>query len=153
MKKKWFTPFRESEVTSEDQWAARRQFMLGSLIPASLVKGAACPSYPGDQFNKAQANSYKQITTYNNYYEFSTNKEHVHLYTGDFNPDPWQLQIDGEVEKPLTLDITALTKKLHNEERIYKLRCVEGWSMIIRWPSQPPGPDTWNSSVWSVPQR
>jgi len=83
--------------------------------------------------DKLKPNTLKQITHYNNYYEFSTNKEAVRILAQELTTDPWTLTIDGEVEKTITLDLEDIKKLFDEEERIYRLRCVEGWSMVIPW--------------------
>ena len=82
----------------------------------------------GDPLNKFQ-----EITNYNNYYEFSTNKESVAGEAQAFKPYPWQVEVTGLVNNPLTLDLDDLYKRYPQEERIYRLRCVEAWSMVIPW--------------------
>jgi sulfoxide reductase catalytic subunit YedY len=82
----------------------------------------------------AESPSSKQaVTHYNNYYEFSTNKEAVHLLAQELTTTPWEVVIDGEVETPLRFDVDALHGRFGQEERIYRLRCVEGWSMVVPW--------------------
>jgi sulfoxide reductase catalytic subunit YedY len=77
--------------------------------------------------------SFEDATHYNNYYEFGTNKSDPAENAHTLRTRPWTVQIDGEVKKPLTLDIDRITKLAPLEERIYRLRCVEGWSMVIPW--------------------
>ena len=78
-------------------------------------------------------NPYKQITSYNNFYEFTTNKERVKKLSHTLKINDWKIQIDGLVEKPFNIDIENLIKKFTLEERIYRFRCVEGWSMVVPW--------------------
>ena len=75
---------------------------------------------------------FNDITHYNNYYEFSTDKYEPADLSKNFNPRPWTIKVEGLVNKPKTFDIDALLK-MHLEERIYRMRCVEGWSMVIPW--------------------
>lgn len=82
----------------------------------------------GDPLNK-----FEEITNYNNFYEFSTNKESVAREAAGFNPYPWQVEITGLVNNPMVLDIDDIYKRYPQEERIYRLRCVEAWSMVIPW--------------------
>lgn len=77
-------------------------------------------------------NSFKEITNYNNFYEFSTSKSSVAEYAKDFVTRPWTVEVGGMVSKPKTFDIEELLK-IDQEERIYRFRCVEGWSMVIPW--------------------
>ena len=73
------------------------------------------------------------ITNYNNYYEFSNDKKAVKVLAQDLTLHPWTITVDGEVENPFTIDIDDLTKLFAMEERIYRFRCVEGWSMVVPW--------------------
>lgn len=78
-------------------------------------------------------NTYKDITNYNNYYEFTTDKEKVASLSQNFVTRPWTFEVGGMVRNPKVYDIDDLMKKFPNEERIYRLRCVEAWSMVIPW--------------------
>ncbi|BDX21011.1 protein-methionine-sulfoxide reductase catalytic subunit MsrP [Polynucleobacter sp. TUM22923] len=82
---------------------------------------------------KDDLTSYKNITTYNNFYEFGTDKADPAANAGSLQTRPWTVTIEGLVKKPVTLDIDALLKLAPMEERIYRMRCVEGWSMVIPW--------------------
>jgi sulfoxide reductase catalytic subunit YedY len=77
--------------------------------------------------------AFKDATTYNNFYEFGTDKSDPAHYAGSLKTRPWTVAIEGEVKRPLTLDIDRLMKLAPLEERVYRLRCVEGWSMVIPW--------------------
>ena len=77
--------------------------------------------------------SYETITNYNNYYEFSFNKEEVAKKAADLVTSPWPIEIAGLVDKPQVIDVSALLSQYKQEERVYRLRCVEGWSMVIPW--------------------
>ncbi len=144
-----------SEITPEDVYRSRRQFLTlaGASIGAGLLAacgqsaasqpaatGGTAPAQPSalygsgtkDEIGDA-ANSFEQISTYNNYYEFSTNKEAVHTLATGFKTDPWTISVDGLVTKPQTFAIEDLRKQFGEEERVYRLRCVEGWSMVIPW--------------------
>lgn len=80
---------------------------------------------------------YENVTHYNNFYELSTDKETPAKIASSFQPRPWTVQIDGLVNRPLTLDYDALLKLAPLEERVYRHRCVEGWSMVIPWTGYP----------------
>jgi sulfoxide reductase catalytic subunit YedY len=80
-----------------------------------------------------KATPYKDVTGYNNFYEFGTDKEDPARNAHTLKTRPWTVQVDGEVKKPMTLDIDTLLKLAPMEERIYRMRCVEGWSMVIPW--------------------
>jgi sulfoxide reductase catalytic subunit YedY len=81
----------------------------------------------------AELTSFEDITNYNNYYEFSTNKELVASLSEDFVTNPWTIEVGGMVNKPGTFGIEDILQKFPREERIYRLRCVEAWSMVIPW--------------------
>jgi sulfoxide reductase catalytic subunit YedY len=120
---------RPSEITPERVWRDRRGFLgaaLGLLAGAGVHRMAA--SAESDR-----PNTLEQISRYNNYYEFSTNKEVVWKLAEEFKPSPWTLTVEGEVEKPRAWAIEDLLKRFAQEDRIYRLRCVEGWSMVIPW--------------------
>lgn len=101
-----------------------------SLSP-SQPRPTSDPSIKADEFG-APANTWDEITTYNNYYEFSTDKEAVAEIAKDFKTNPWTVTVGGLVDKPRTFDLDDL-RRLGSEERIYRLRCVEAWSMVIPW--------------------
>jgi len=82
---------------------------------------------------KETATSYEEATTYNNFYEFGMDKDDPAKYAERLQTRPWAISIEGLVKKPMTLDIDALLKLAPMEERIYRMRCVEGWSMVIPW--------------------
>ncbi|MGD7453349.1 protein-methionine-sulfoxide reductase catalytic subunit MsrP, partial [Ralstonia pseudosolanacearum] len=76
---------------------------------------------------------FDEVTTYNNFYEFGTDKSDPARYAGTLRPHPWQVSVEGLVKAPKTYDLDDLMKMAPMEERIYRLRCVEGWSMVIPW--------------------
>jgi sulfoxide reductase catalytic subunit YedY len=78
-------------------------------------------------------NTFREITNYNNYYEFTTDKQGVASLARKFDPNPWSLEIDGLVNNPLSLSLDDLLSQFTQEDRIYRLRCVEAWSMVIPW--------------------
>jgi sulfoxide reductase catalytic subunit YedY len=108
-------------------------------LAASAVALAGTPLFAALSFEREKANrgleltSYDQITTYNNFYEFSTDKEAPAKLAKNFKPKAWTLSIGGEVQKKVTLDIDQLLKLIPAEERVYRFRCVEGWSMVVPW--------------------
>jgi len=118
---------RPSEITPESAWLARRSFMRAALL------AAAWPRSAGAGVDAETPNTLEQIGRYNNYYEFSTNKEVVWKLAEDFQPLPWTLTVEGEVEKPRTWALETLLSRFAQEDRVYRLRCVEGWSMVIPW--------------------
>jgi len=139
-----------SEITPRALFESRRDFMrhvaVGSIAGGALLETltqTALAQTPGAQKLAAKANaayvvmdrqtSFKDASTYNNFYEFGTDKSDPAQNAGTLKTRPWTIAIEGEVKKPLTLDIDALLKLAPLEERIYRLRCVEGWSMVIPW--------------------
>ncbi len=128
----------EFEVTDEERFRQRRQLVkamgllpVAGLLPAGLEAGncALADFAAGD----IELNTYHEITHYNNYYEFSTNKQAVALLARSMPLRPWTLEVSGEVENPLLLDIDTVINQQQIVERIYRFRCVEGWSMVIPW--------------------
>jgi sulfoxide reductase catalytic subunit YedY len=123
---------------------------IGALVASSLALGACgtegselAPAKAADASDlKTSAttdelsdplNSFEAITNYNNYYEFSVDKEEVARLAKDFKTSPWTVQVGGLVNNPKTYDIDDLRKRFTMQERIYRLRCVEAWSMVIPW--------------------
>jgi methionine sulfoxide reductase catalytic subunit len=88
---------------------------------------------PNSLYSVKDVTPYKSATTYNNFYEFGTDKADPASYASSLQTRPWTITIDGLVKRPQTLDIDALLKLAPLEERIYRMRCVEGWSMVIPW--------------------
>ena len=140
-----FKKIPSSEITPEHIYNDRRNFIknLGLILSSTALSTFTNTGFAGlntlpsfiqskDHGNE-KLTSFKDITSYNNYYEFGTSKtdpqDHAHL----LKIDPWSISIEGSVAKPLKLDIDELIKLIPIEERIYRLRCVEGWSMVIPW--------------------
>jgi sulfoxide reductase catalytic subunit YedY len=141
-------PVTPSEITPKHIYLSRRDFMrAGGLIAGSVALAACAPqvtesgpeptadaSYAAktDELGDA-VNSLKDITNYNNYYEFTTSKEGVAQLAKDFKTSPWDVEVYGLVKNPRTYGVEDLSKAFQPEERIYRLRCVEAWSMVIPW--------------------
>lgn len=131
-------PVKSSEITPHSLYLSRREFLktIGILTGSALL--AACApnvnTFPGktDELGDP-ANSFEDITQYNNYYEFSENKEVVNRLSKDFRSHPWTVEVTGLVNRPRKFAIEDLIRRFPQEERIYRLRCVEGWSMVIPW--------------------
>ena len=137
-----------SDITPQSHYLRRRELMLG--LAASAAAGA-WPSHaqtvrPGKLAALPGARSavpgavtmdkvtpYGDASSYNNFYEFGTDKSDPARHAGTLKPRPWALVVEGECKKPGTYDLDALLKLAPMEERIYRLRCVEGWSMVIPW--------------------
>lgn len=128
----------ENEVTEEALYRNRRRFLqqgsaliLGSL-PLLKARAQDCVNAPL-QLPEDSPNSIEQISHFNNYYEFSTSKDVVYQLAQDLTVSPWSVRIEGECEQPQTLGIEDLLGLFDQEQRLYRLRCVEGWSMVIPW--------------------
>ena len=119
---------RPSEITSKENYLNRRDFIRAGSIAGALANIRA------SEFSTDETpNDYEDVTTYNNYYEFGTGKADPHVYAADFDPLPWKITVDGHAEKTGTFDFDDFIKPFDLEERIYRLRCVEAWSMVIPW--------------------
>ncbi|KQV79523.1 sulfoxide reductase catalytic subunit YedY [Massilia sp. Root351] len=141
-------PF-SSEITPRAIFESRRSFIqqmaVGSIAGGALLEMATrqafaqgTPGKLGAKLNPAYSaldkqTAFKDATTYNNFYEFGTGKDDPARNAHTLKPRPWTVSIEGEVKKPLTLDLDQLLKLAPLEERVYRLRCVEGWSMVIPW--------------------
>lgn len=125
-----------SDITSESVYFNRRAFMLGAaglLLSAETLAGLNAKKSPLSQLAaNDKPNSLKDITSYNNFYEFGTDKSDPAQNAGSLKMRPWSVLVDGEVAKPRRFAIEDLLK-FPLEERVYRLRCVEGWSMVIPW--------------------
>ncbi len=138
-----------SEITPREVFESRRTFIkqlaAGSIAGAALAEMALREAFAQSARQKLaakpntayaiveKATEYQGATSYNNFYEFGTDKSDPARYAGTLRTRPWTVAIEGEVKKPMTLDIDSLLKLAPLEERIYRLRCVEGWSMVIPW--------------------
>ena len=148
---------RSSEITDEQVYLRRREFMR--LAGAAAITGAvgalagACGEEPSAEARRRQRcgrgqsplanvkpkvvstdeklNTFEEITSYNNFYEFGTGKNDPQRYAGSLKTSPWTVKIDGLCNKPASYQLEDLIKPHQLEERIYRLRCVEAWSMVI----------------------
>ena len=120
------------DVTPEIKYLNRRQLILGSA--AALTGGIGGIVNASSQFSTDETpNTYEQITNYNNYYEFGTRKGDPAKYAHTLKTSPWSIKIDGLVDRPMTLSMSDIFKKMVIEQRIYRFRCVEAWSMVSPW--------------------
>ncbi len=150
---------RSSEITPEHIYLNRRQFMKAGALAAGALALAACGIEPGSSSGATTAvteaaavteapppsagamtdelgdplTDFESVTGYNNFYEFTTDKEGVARLAKDFKTRPWTVEVGGLVNKPRTFGIEDLMKEFPSQERIYRLRCVEAWSMVIPW--------------------
>lgn len=135
-----------SQITPEEVWASRRTWLkqagLGALalgaggLPVSAALAGTGP-YAGRRDPKYvvtdKLTSEKDVSSYNNFYEFGSGKQDPAKYAGKMQTQPWSVVVEGEVAKPRTFDIDDLLKLAPLEERVYRMRCVEAWSMVIPW--------------------
>jgi sulfoxide reductase catalytic subunit YedY len=143
-----------SEITPKRSYISRRAFITGAVAAGAALAGGAYlrSGSSGEHSETVEASgeklsgivksqysttetptSFKDITNYNNYYEFSTDKYAPAGLSKNFRTRPWTVRVEGMVKKPQTLDIDSIMKLAPLEERIYRMRCVEGWSMVIPW--------------------
>ena len=134
-----------SEITDKAVYLSRRRFLLAGTA-AALATGGALPAWaapePAKRFSDLRKSPYsvtesptrlQDVTHYNNFYEFGTDKESPAKTAHTLRTRPWTVVVEGEVKHPKTYDIDALLRLSPLEERIYRMRCVEGWSMVIPW--------------------
>ncbi len=144
-------PVLSSEITPKSQYLSRRDFLKAAGIVSGTALLAACASKATEQAGASDAealnpsasssadelgdalNSFDEITNYNNFYEFSTDKQAVAKLSKDFTTEPWTVEVSGLVDNPKTFGVEDLLQMFPQEERIYRLRCVEAWSMVIPW--------------------
>ncbi|MCB0002649.1 MAG: protein-methionine-sulfoxide reductase catalytic subunit MsrP [Anaerolineae bacterium] len=153
-------PIKSSEITPESVYHDRRKFMKGvglaalgglavaacapavaqpTAAPAAATTGGtiapAAPAASGAMTDELgdPVNTFEEITNFNNFYEFTTDKEKVAGMATDFPTRPWTVEIGGLVNNPAIFSIEDILSRFDREERIYRLRCVEGWSMVIPW--------------------
>ncbi|HSM69272.1 MAG TPA: protein-methionine-sulfoxide reductase catalytic subunit MsrP, partial [Xanthomonadales bacterium] len=141
---------RPSEITDEALYLNRRAFLARAGIAGAglavstpaLAALATAPEATGTRLHDVREspfstdqppNSWQDITTYNNFYEFGTDKSDPSENAGDFEPRPWQVKVSGECERPGSYNLEDILAPHALEERVYRLRCVEAWSMVIPW--------------------
>ena len=130
-----------AEITPKEAYLNRRQLMTG--MGALAAAGAAGPALaklttvPSKYSTDMKPNSLEDITHYNNFYEFGLQKTDPAAYAGKLTVDPWSVEIGGLVDKPGTYALDDILKGVTLEERVYRFRCVEAWSMVIPWDGFP----------------
>lgn len=138
---------KSSEITDKCLYMNRRQFLVSTValagfglkVPESLLTVEECApqklaaTIRGKYAVDEKTTSYKNATNYNNFYEFSTRKEGIEALSKNFRTRPWTILVDGHVKKSKRYDIDELIKMFPLEERIYRFRCVEAWSMVVPW--------------------
>ena len=128
--------FKNSEITPENIYKNRRNFIKKFGLAAGSVFLSQNFNVSANALSNQEdlkLTEYRYVTTYNNYYEFGTGKSDPVERSQKFKTKPWNVIIDGEVENPISLSMEEIITMFPSEERIYKLRCVEGWSMIVPW--------------------
>jgi methionine sulfoxide reductase catalytic subunit len=129
---RWTPDLKYSDITPQATFLNRRQIIAGGMAGAAAM--VAGPALALGQYDVTDApNSWEDITTYNNYYEFGTGKGDPAKYAKALTTDPWSVEIDGMVEKPGNYDLADILQGAPMEERIYRLRCVEAWSLVVPW--------------------
>ena len=146
----WHLP--ERHVTPEREYLRRRDFLrhlglagigLAAAFPSGALgqtpaTGSPFPSPRNTAFAPGSPLTPERLAlTYNNFYEFSTTKDRVHRLVDRFQVKPWKLEISGLCEKPMSIDIDELLRRHPHEERVYRFRCVEAWSMVVPWTGFP----------------
>ena len=141
-----------SQVTPKSKYMSRRRFLTGTAAAGAILAagrgmlpeaqaqggrqkltGVIKSSYSTDE----KISSYRDATTYNNFYEFGTGKEDPAANAQDFKTNPWSFEVEGEVAKPGTYDLDQIMTLAPLEERIYRMRCVEAWSIVVPWIGYP----------------
>ncbi|HTM10506.1 MAG TPA: protein-methionine-sulfoxide reductase catalytic subunit MsrP [Verrucomicrobiae bacterium] len=140
---------KASEITDKALFLSRRRFLAGAAVAGATIAGLTnmdfferSAAHAGEKLSGVQKSRFsttetltplKDVTTYNNFYEFGTDKYSPAQYAKTLMPRPWTVAVEGEIKKPKRYDIDELMKLAPLEERVYRLRCVEGWSMVIPW--------------------
>ena len=142
---------RSSEITSKSLYLNRRKFLAGAAIAGvaaatgaglreivmpstTVLAGAKIDGIKKSPLSTTETvTPYKDVTHYNNYYEFSTSKDEPAELAKNFRTRPWKVKVDGLVDKKQDLDVDTILKMAPPEERIYRHRCVEGWSIVVPW--------------------
>jgi sulfoxide reductase catalytic subunit YedY len=144
---------RPSEITPEQVYRNRRKFMgaaaiagAASLLPVARFFNGMPEAHAATTLGPLEKSPFstmeektpfEDVTSYNNFYEFGTGKQDPARYAGSLKTRPWTVRVDGEVNKARTFDIDELLKLAPLEQRVYRLRCVEAWSMVVPWVGYP----------------
>jgi len=123
------TDLTENDVTPEAVFLNRRQVIAG----AGAAIGAGLAGQAMAAGNDLEPNAYEDITAYNNFYEFGWGKDDPSRYAGQLTTTPWSITVDGMVDNPGKIDMEDILASMPSEERIYRFRCVEAWSMVVPW--------------------
>ena len=135
-----------SEITPYSQYLNRRKFIKNTAAAAITLgitnKLQANHKNNGSKYKQFldvedKLNSFEEITTYNNFYEFGMGKTDPHEHSDSFNPYPWSIKVEGLINNPQIIDLEKILSLVTIEDRVYRLRCVEAWSMVIPWQGFP----------------
>lgn len=129
---RWRSDLKPSEVSDEQVFVNRRHLLAG-LAGIGLAGGLASASSAAQRAEELVPNEWEDITNYNNYYEFGTGKSDPAKYAGALSTTPWSVEINGLVDRPAVYHLEDILQKMTIEERIYRFRCVEAWSMVVPW--------------------
>jgi Sulfite oxidase and related enzymes len=128
MARRWTNDLTPDDVTPRHLWLNRRQIMAGMGGAAALAATGAPSMAQG-----LEPNTLEQISSYNNFYEFGVGKDDPASYASAMVTEPWSIRVDGMVDRPGSFSVEELLSGLQSEERIYRFRCVEAWSMVVPW--------------------
>ena len=128
MAHRWTNTLTRADITPEPLWLNRRQLIAGAL-GAGAMASIASPALA----ETLEPNTWEHITSYNNFYEFGTDKEDPAANAHLLNTAGWEIEVDGLVDAPGHYSVASLLEGLSEEERIYRFRCVEAWSMVVPW--------------------
>ena len=132
MAHRWRSDLKQSEVTDEQIFVNRRHLLAG-LAGIGLAGGLPSALSAAQRAEELVPNEWEDITSYNNYYEFGTGKSDPAKYAGALTTAPWSVEINGLVDRPAVYHLEDILQKMAIEERIYRFRCVEAWSMVVPW--------------------
>lgn len=128
-----------SEITPRGIYLKRRDFLAAAALPGlsilapALAVATSSPVKASGHAGSENLTPREDVTTYNNFYEFGVGKSDPASHSGDFTPLPWTIHVDGMVARPGTFDVERIMREFPAEERVYRMRCVEAWSMVIPW--------------------
>ena len=126
---RWRADLKENDVTDENNFLNRRKLLAG-LSVTGLSTAVGLPAAASEAL---EPNSWEDITSYNNFYEFGPGKDDPKRYAESLTTKPWSVEIAGLVDRPGNYEFEDILKKMNIEERIYRFRCVEAWSMVVPW--------------------
>lgn len=132
MAHRWRSDLKQSEVTDEQVFVNRRHLLAG-LAGIGLAGSLPSALSAAQRAEELVPNEWEDITSYNNYYEFGTGKSDPAKYAGALTTAPWSVEINGLVDRPAVYHLEDILQKMAIEERIYRFRCVEAWSMVVPW--------------------